>query len=770
MDNDLLNSEKHAYFKPVGAANLIPGDGVDSIQQKDFTYSGESIVFSDGTRGTQEGDVVPGAIASGIDALAVGGLRYDYYTSSETHEANLLIDSESTENWGRTPTSAEGNQSFAFGGSSHAYGDWSFAGGKDSEAYQKASVALGGGAQAGMTEEEFNAYYWDAENNTALHGGLGKDSDGNILDYQGDTYSKAYSFAFAAGEANVASGRGATAVNRHNIASGIGAFAAGLYTEASGDYAFAAGTGQPYDGGTRIGRTTASGKGSFATGNETEATGNWAMSSGWLTDATGDYSNARGYDTTASGIGSEAIGQGTAASGRFAVSEGINTRANGWWSHAAGIGSVTNNWYTYAGGMYTKTGRNGQTVIGQYNVGRSNTLFEVGDGTADTTEGRSNAFEVLEDGKVKVYKAPIDDNDVVRRVDARNGSILNIKNGEGTSSIQQVGFDATASGTNSFAIGGKRYDKLDDATKSPTLALGNQSFAGGGSSKAEGDWGFAFGKDVNSYGKAAVAFGGGTQAGDIENPSEYSFAFAANESTTASARGSAAFGWSTSADGEYSFATGSNTHAEGTGSFTQGYKTHTSGAFAMAAGDQTWAFYDGSAAFGQYTKTGRKYQFVTGICNVGKDDTLFEVGIGTSDTDRKNAFEIYQDGTVTVDATVTANNFFGNTVAVTNIQGTTVTATTVTADTFYANSDKRLKENITPYISKKSILDLPVYEFDYLKTKEHTIGCLAQDLKEICPEIVNEGEDGYLSINESKLVYLLLEEVKQLKKRLDEGK
>ena len=93
----------------------------------------------------------------------------------------------------------------------------------------------------------------------------------------------------------------------------------------------------------------------------------------------------------------------------------------------------------------------------------------------------------------------------------------------------------------------------------------------------------------------------------------------------------------------------------------------------------------------------------------------------------------------------------------------------VKATTFYATSDKRLKENITPYTCKKSILDLPVYEFDYTKTKQHTIGCLAQDLKEICPEIVNENDDGYLSINESKLVYLLLEEVKQLKKRLDEG-
>ena len=38
------------------------------------------------------------------------------------------------------------------------------------------------------------------------------------------------------------------------------------------------------------------------------------------------------------------------------------------------------------------------------------------------------------------------------------------------------------------------------------------------------------------------------------------------------------------------------------------------------------------------------YQLVTGICNIGKKDTLFEVGNGTSDSNRKNAFEVLKDG------------------------------------------------------------------------------------------------------------------------------
>lgn len=82
---------------------------------------------------------------------------------------------------------------------------------------------------------------------------------------------------------------------------------------------------------------------------------------------------------------------------------------------------------------------------------------------------------------------------------------------------------------------------------------------------------------------------------------------------------------------------------------------------------------------------------------------------------------------------------------------------------FYASSDRRLKENIKEFIPQKSILDLPVVEFDFKDTKAHTIGCIAQDLKEICPEITKVNEEGYLSIEESKLVYLLLLELKKLK-------
>ena len=88
------------------------------------------------------------------------------------------------------------------------------------------------------------------------------------------------------------------------------------------------------------------------------------------------------------------------------------------------------------------------------------------------------------------------------------------------------------------------------------------------------------------------------------------------------------------------------------------------------------------------------------------------------------------------------------------------------APQLYLTSDKRLKENERPYKSDKSILDLPIYKYDYINGSKNQIGCMAQDLKEICPEIVEEDKKGYLHIQESKIVYLLIEEIKKLKEEI----
>lgn len=94
----------------------------------------------------------------------------------------------------------------------------------------------------------------------------------------------------------------------------------------------------------------------------------------------------------------------------------------------------------------------------------------------------------------------------------------------------------------------------------------------------------------------------------------------------------------------------------------------------------------------------------------------------------------------------------------------------IVAGSFNALSDARLKINIKDFNYHDSILNIPVREYDWKESGEHTIGFIAQELQEIYPELVGEDEDGKLYIKETKLIYLLIEEVKALKKEIEELK
>ena len=91
-------------------------------------------------------------------------------------------------------------------------------------------------------------------------------------------------------------------------------------------------------------------------------------------------------------------------------------------------------------------------------------------------------------------------------------------------------------------------------------------------------------------------------------------------------------GVTTIAFGDYSF-------ASGLGAVAHGYGT-------LANGNDTRAIANYSCATGGHTMTGAAYQFVTGKYNTGGAGTLFEVGNGTAENARSNAFEVYSDGTV----------------------------------------------------------------------------------------------------------------------------
>lgn len=91
--------------------------------------------------------------------------------------------------------------------------------------------------------------------------------------------------------------------------------------------------------------------------------------------------------------------------------------------------------------------------------------------------------------------------------------------------------------------------------------------------------------------------------------------------------------------------------------------------------------------------------------------------------------------------------------------------TTIHAKAFYTDSDKRLKNiigDINLDIDKILELSLIYYTFNNDQSKKEEIGVIAQEIKEICPQIVSEDENGMLSVDYSKLSILALYCIKDL--------
>lgn len=102
------------------------------------------------------------------------------------------------------------------------------------------------------------------------------------------------------------------------------------------------------------------------------------------------------------------------------------------------------------------------------------------------------------------------------------------------------------------------------------------------------------------------------------------------------------------------------------------------------------------------------------------------------------------------------------------------------AQYFNATSDKRAKENICPLMS--SALDIinavQVYTFNYKNSDKTTIGLIAQDMLQYNlggvtfvsnPDATGENGD-YMSITESKLVYLLLKGIQEQQQQINQLK
>jgi hypothetical protein len=86
-----------------------------------------------------------------------------------------------------------------------------------------------------------------------------------------------------------------------------------------------------------------------------------------------------------------------------------------------------------------------------------------------------------------------------------------------------------------------------------------------------------------------------------------------------------------------------------------------------------------------------------------------------------------------------------------------------------AYSDISLKENIRPLEnSLEKVNKLRGVQYDRLDTNsKDEIGVIAQEIEEVYPEFVHEGEDGIKSVNYSKMVAVLIESIKELTAKVE---
>jgi hypothetical protein len=246
-----------------------------------------------------------------------------------------------------------------------------------------------------------------------------------------------------------------------------------------------------------------------------------------------------------------------------------------------------------------------------------------------------------------------------------------------------------------------------------TTANGGHSFAINFQTQATGDNTFASGYQSVASGGTSTALGFVSLASGLR-------AVAIGNYTTASNTVSVAIGHDVTASGEHSVGLGAGTTA--------------SGKYSTAMGVNTSASDYGSTVIGQYNSSGST---VTNNATLfSTSNTAFVIGNGADSSNKSDAFKVMFNGDTTI----------GNDL-------------TVSGDVV-VSSDARLKSNIVSLgstLSRLLLIDGKSYE---MKGKQK-IGVLAQEIKEVFPELVSEDANEMLAVNYQGLVPVLINALKE---------
>jgi hypothetical protein len=211
------------------------------------------------------------------------------------------------------------------------------------------------------------------------------------------------------------------------------------------------------------------------------------------------------------------------------------------------------------------------------------------------------------------------------------------------------------------------------------------------------------------------------------------FASNAGWDTTSSGTASTALGYGTSATTHAALSTGTFTTASNYSSVAMGENSIASGSRSFAAGQNTIASDFASFVIGQYNSSG---SLSTSVDSFSTSAPAFVIGNGTDSSNKSDAFKVMFNGDATVSNDLT-------------VSGDVV-----------VSSDARLKSNIVSLgstLSRILLIDGKSYE---MKGKQK-IGVLAQEIKEVFPELVTEDDNEMLAVNYQGLVPVLINALKE---------
>ena len=215
----------------------------------------------------------------------------------------------------------------------------------------------------------------------------------------------------------------------------------------------------------------------------------------------------------------------------------------------------------------------------------------------------------------------------------------------------------------------KNYDKGSVDIGGGALAEGVQTFATNIGAHSEGIQTHAYGQyshaegfrtqagyAAHAEGKETIASGSRSHAEGQSTVASGDMSHAEGNSTEAVGKYSHVEGYSSSADANASHAEGYSTTASGDSSHAEGWKSTAKGKRSHAEGSETYAGGHYSHTEGLGTKTTNEAEHASGKYNKSTSgSTLFSIGNGISDTNRKNAFEVTSDGNVYIGETIEDN-------------------------------------------------------------------------------------------------------------------